>query len=263
MHNYSDIAALTRKLNSAPLAGTTLRLAVFALFFCSGACGLIYEVLWCRQLGLIFGNTVHSLSAVLTAFMAGLALGSYVAGRVAHRLSRPLIVYGALELFIGIFCAALPWMLSDHGPVVPLYRALYGETGGASLSVARFAISLVLLLIPTTLMGATLPVLSQYLTGIKSSLGRTAGALYAVNTFGAVFGAAATGFYFLPSIGKLETNWIAVACNVALGLLAVFLGTGVAPAEIKEHRGQHRTPRAGKSPQTARSRSLPIKKKSS
>ena len=201
-----------------------LRVIVFALFFCSGACGLIYEVLWCRQLGLIFGNTVQSLSAVLTAFMAGLALGSYAAGRVAHRLKRPLLVYGVLELFIGLYCAALPWILSDHGPVIPIYRSLYGETGSAGLSVARFAISLVLLLIPTTLMGATLPVLSQYLTGIKSSLGRTAGALYAVNTFGAVFGAAATGFYFLPNFGKQQTNWIAVACNVFLGLMATNLG---------------------------------------
>src|SRR5471030_2109649 len=190
----SDSSNTRGGVAAAPLySAAAIRSAIFVLFFLSGACGLIYEVLWCRQLGLIFGNTVHSLSAVLTAFMAGLALGSYIAGRVAHRLSRPLIVYGALELLIGLFCAALPWMLSDRGPVVPFYRSLYGETGSSSLSVVRFAISLFLLLIPTTFMGATLPVLSHYMTGLKSSLGRTAGMLYAVNTFGAVFGAAATG----------------------------------------------------------------------
>ncbi len=205
-------------------ANATVRSAIFVLFFLSGACGLIYEVLWCRQLGLIFGNTVQSLSAVLTAFMAGLALGSYLAGRLCHRLKRPLLAYGILELCIGVYCAALPWLFSDHGPVMPLYRSLYGETGSSTLSIFRFAISLVLLLIPTTFMGATLPVLSQYMSGIKTSLGRTAGALYAVNTFGAVAGAAATGFYFLPCFGKIETNWIAVGCNVMLGLLAINLG---------------------------------------
>ena len=209
---------------SAALATRTLHTATFVLFFLSGACGLVYEVLWCRQLGLIFGNTVQSLSAVLTAFMAGLALGSYLAGRLCHRLKRPLLAYGILELCIGAYCAALPWLFSDHGPIVPVYRSLYGETGSGGLSIVRFAISLVLLLIPTTFMGATLPVLSQYLSGIKTSLGRTVGALYAVNTFGAVAGAAATGFFLLPNFGKSQTNWIAVGCNVMLGVLAINLG---------------------------------------
>ncbi|MCY3023502.1 MAG: hypothetical protein NTW87_31365, partial [Planctomycetota bacterium] len=102
---------------------------VWALFLLSGACGLIYEVLWCRQLGLVFGNTAQSLSAVLTAFMGGLAVGSYAAGRLCTRIKRPLLVYGSLELFIGLYCALLPLLFSEHGPLVPLYRSLYGETG--------------------------------------------------------------------------------------------------------------------------------------
>src|SRR5260370_34400295 len=94
------------------------RAAVWVLFFFSGACGLIYEVLWCRHLGLIFGNTVQSLSAVLTAFMGGLALGSYVSGRYCERLKRPLLAYGILEVLIGAYCALLPWLLGDHSPVI-------------------------------------------------------------------------------------------------------------------------------------------------
>src|SRR5438445_15123 len=78
---------------------------VWVPFFFSGVCGLIYEVLWCRHLGLLFGNTVQSMSAVLTAFMAGLALGSYVGGRVCERFKRPMMVYGILELMIGVYCA--------------------------------------------------------------------------------------------------------------------------------------------------------------
>jgi spermidine synthase len=200
------------------------RAIVWALFLLSGACGLIYEVLWCRQLGLIFGNTVHSLSAVLTAFMGGLALGSFVAGRLCHRLRRPLLVYGVLEVLIGVYCAALPWVLSDSGPLVPMYRSLYGEAGSSSLVVARFGISFVLLLIPTTFMGATLPVLSHFLVRSGQGLGRTVGALYAINTFGAVVGAASTGFILLPELGKINTNWAAVACNLLLGALAIAYG---------------------------------------
>ncbi|HEY3323808.1 MAG TPA: fused MFS/spermidine synthase [Planctomycetota bacterium] len=200
-----------------------LHLPVWVLFLFSGACGLIYEVLWCRQLGLIFGNTAHSLSAVLTAFMAGLALGSYAAGRLCHRLKRPLLAYGALELLIGIYCALLPALIGDHSAFIPLYKSLYGETGSASLGVVRFAISFFLLLIPTTFMGATLPVLSQLMVSSRERLGRTVGALYAVNSFGAVAGALAAGFVLLPELGKATTNWVAVGCNVALGLIAVGL----------------------------------------
>ena len=208
---------------------------VWVLFLFSGICGLIYEVLWCRHLGLLFGNTVQSMSAVLTAFMGGLALGSYVGGRICHRLKRPMMAYGILELAIGIYCAFLPWAFSAESPVIPLYRNLYGEAGGGtSLSVARFAISFVLLLIPTTFMGATLPVLSQYLVRSRAFFGRTVGALYAVNTFGAVLGAALTGFILLPVLGKANSNWLAVISNIILGTLAVVFGMNAsAPAPVE------------------------------
>src|SRR6476660_2118028 len=95
---------------AAPVSSrmTAQRSVVWVLFLFSGICGLIYEVLWCRHLGLLFGNTVQSMSAVLTAFMAGLALGSYAGGRICHRLKRPMMVYGLLEIAIGIYCAFLP-----------------------------------------------------------------------------------------------------------------------------------------------------------
>jgi spermidine synthase len=194
--------------------------AVWVLFFLSGACGLVYEVLWSRQLGLVFGHTVQSLAAVLSAFMAGLALGSFLAGRYLAPRRRLLLIYGLLEVFIGLYCAALPWLFQA---IVPLYRHWYGETGAAGLPAARFAISFLLLLIPTTCMGATLPVLAQFMVRAPLQFARTAGTLYAVNTFGAVFGAAATGFFLVPAVGQAATNWLAVACNLGLGLAAVAL----------------------------------------
>jgi len=219
---------------------------VWLLFFISGACGLIYEVLWCRQLGLIFGNTAHSLSAVLTAFMGGLALGSFVAGRLCHRLKRPLLVYGVLEFCIGVYCLLLPWLLSDHSPLVPLYRSLYGEAGTALLSPARFLLSFAVLLIPTALMGATLPVLSQFLVQSHKMLGRTVGALYAINSLGAVLGAAGAGFVLLPDLGKASTNTLAVCCNLALGVLAIAFGRrgsfGAAPDPLADARGSESVP---------------------
>jgi len=125
-----------------------------------------------------------------------------------HRLKRPLLAYGVLELLIGIYCAFSAVGFSDSSPLIPFYRSLYGETGGGALPVARFLISFLLLLIPTTFMGATLPVLSQFLVRERASLGRTVGALYAINTFGAVAGAAATGFLLLPQLGKAQSNWV-------------------------------------------------------
>ncbi|MBI3829127.1 MAG: fused MFS/spermidine synthase [Planctomycetes bacterium] len=199
--------------------------AVWLLFFLSGACGLIYEVLWTRHLGLILGNTTYSLSAVLSAFMAGLALGSYLAGRwLERRLARGpvklLRVYGVLECAIGLYCALLPWLFDA---VAPVYAGMYGEAGSAALAPARFMLSFLLLLVPTTCMGATLPVLSQFMTRTPLGLSRAAGTLYAVNTFGAVAGAAGAGFILLPWLGRSETNGAAVAGNLILGLLALLV----------------------------------------
>ncbi|HYF51586.1 MAG TPA: fused MFS/spermidine synthase [Planctomycetota bacterium] len=222
--------------------------AIWTLFLLSGACALIYEVLWCRQLGLVFGNTVHSLSAVLTSFMGGLALGSFVAGRVCHRLKRPLLVYGVLELAIGVYCSLLPWAFSDSGPLVPMYQALYGETGSSSLAITRFAVSFVLMLIPTTFMGATLPILAQYLVRSNQSMGRTVGTLYAVNTLGAVLGAAAAGFILLPALGKIGTNFVAVAFNAILALSAIVVGwRAVTPPNMMQVLTEHNRQKASQS----------------
>ena len=133
---------------------------VVACFFLSGATGLVYEVLWIRMLGLVFGHTVFAVTTVLTAFMAGLGLGSWTFGRLADRHPRPLRLYGVLEIGVGLFCLMVPLLL----PVVE--RAYLALARGLSLSfltfsLAQFVLVLALLLLPTTLMGATLPVLSR------------------------------------------------------------------------------------------------------
>jgi spermidine synthase len=198
------------------------KLLVSILFLLSGACGLIYEVLWCRELGLVLGNTSYSISAVLTAFMLGLALGSFIAGRNSNKFTNPLFVYGIIEILIGLYCALLPFVWSESGPLRSIYESAYGETGNTSIQILRFISSLLLLLIPTSLMGATLPILSSIVVTDKRQLGQEVGTLYAINSLGAVIGTLMTGFLLLPYLGKSKTNLIAVICNISIGLLAIF-----------------------------------------
>jgi predicted membrane-bound spermidine synthase len=193
---------------------------LLALFFFSGACGLTYQVLWLRQLSLVFGVTVYAASTVLAAFMAGLALGSMLAGPLLQRLRRPLMVFGAAEILIGLSAAASPFGLDA---AEGLYRALYQAfpDSFALLTAARLMCALPVLLLPTMLMGVTLPVLSASSVVRASYLGSHLGALYAVNTAGAVVGALLTGFVLIGAIGMARSFLLAATVNVVVGLLAL------------------------------------------
>ena len=205
-----------------PLPYRKLNPFVLSLFFLSGLCGLIYEIIWIRLLRLVMGNTVFSVSTVLTAFMGGLALGSYVAGRLIDRRGHPLKIYGILEGLIGLYCIAIPGIIAA---TQPLYRFLYQDVQTSFLlfSFLRFLICSGILLVPTTLMGATLPVLSKYFVRQADQLGWTIGKLYAINTFGAVIGAAGTGFALIPTLGVQRTLYAAVAINLAIALSVLLM----------------------------------------
>jgi spermidine synthase len=193
---------------------------VVACFFLSGATGLVYEVLWIRLLGLVFGHTVFAVTTVLTAFMAGLGLGSWIFGRVADRHLRPLRLYGLLELGVGVVCLLVPLALPG---VEALYRALARGLGLSffAFSLAQFVLILALFLPPTTLMGATLPILSRVFATEARTLGRRVGLLYALNTLGAVVGTALAGYVLLPGLGMQATLRLAASVNLAIGALIV------------------------------------------
>jgi spermidine synthase len=195
---------------------------LLVLFFFSGACGLTYQVLWLRLLALVFGVTVYAASTVLAAFMTGLACGSLLAGPLLKRFQRPLIIFGVAEILIGISALATPIGLDlAEG----LYRTLYGsgwQSFGA-LTVARLVCSFTVLLIPTMLMGVTLPVLSASPI-VREQLGARIGALYAVNTAGAVVGAVLTGFELIGRIGIQNTFFIAAAINLLVGAAVLWRG---------------------------------------
>ena len=198
------------------------RWAVFGLFFFSGACALIYQITWMRLFRLAMGNTVFTSATVLTAFMAGLALGSWVAGRLADRTGRPLRAYAYLEVLIGLCGLA---MIPAFNALEPVYGWLYHGLDGTGiwLGVGRFLVSAALLALPTTLMGATLPLLSRFTTQRLASMGRDLGRLYALNTLGAALGAALTGFLLVPALGVQTTLWAAAGANLLIGALAFAL----------------------------------------
>src|SRR5919106_5303676 len=143
-----------------------LLVLIALLFFCSGASALIYQVLWLRKLGLVFGVTVYAASTVWASFMGGLALGSFLAGRMADRVRRPLLWFGAAEALIAISALLTPVALAS---LQRLYGSIHPSLPESLVVVtlARVLMTLAVLFVPTLLMGATLPLV------IKSSLMRT------------------------------------------------------------------------------------------
>ncbi len=182
--------------------------------------GLVYQVVWLRELVLVFGATTFAVSTVLTAFMGGLALGSFYFGRRSETVTQPLRLYGLLEVGIGIYGLAVPLIFAVLPNVYhPLWQWL--ELSFFALSLVRFIFAALVLIIPTALMGATLPVLSSYYARDAKRIGLRVGLLYSLNTFGAVLGAAATGFILIPSLGMRATTAVAAAINLMLGAVAL------------------------------------------
>src|SRR5437867_7816768 len=191
----------------------SLSLLAFPLFFASGAAGLIHEIVWTRQLIYVFGSGLYAVTAVLSAFMAGLALGSLLLGRASDRLRFPLRFYALLEAALACVGLLLPLALAQIDRADGWAYGLWGQRF-ALLTSCRFTVAFLALLVPTTLMGATLPVLSTAIVRQGSRLGRRVGGLYAVNTAGAVAGAFLAGFFLLGTLGVRRTNSLAALLNL-------------------------------------------------
>jgi len=208
---------------------------VLTLFFLvSGATSLVYQVVWMRMLSLVFGATHLATAAVIAAFMAGLALGAGAGGRVADRTRNMLVLYGVLELVIGAFALVFPYLLDLSGTV---YRGFHHwrEPGFLEANAFNCVMMMVLLLAPTTCMGATLPALSRFVTERVDQAGHQVGRLYAVNTAGAVAGVWAAGFVLLPSFGLSTTIWLTASANLLLGGAAIAVGVRARPATPAVH----------------------------
>ena len=211
-HNHSQ----------TPAAQWGLLLSALILFFISGACGLLYQVVWTRKLVLLFGTTPYAVSTVLSIFFLGLGLGSWWGGRLADRSRHPLTVYGIFEIVIGVWAVAFILMIGWGESVV--VHILQAFTSSHSMGIAlRAVLALVFLIVPVTLMGATLPLLAKFVSAGPSVRGLRIGALYGINTLGAVAGCALSGFVFIENFGYTRTTLIGAAANLAIGALALAL----------------------------------------
>lgn len=213
---------------SPPARGHATVLA--ALFFVSGAAALTYQVLWVRELGLLFGSTAEAAALTIAIFFAGIAGGGWFWGRRAGRMRRPLRAFGWLE--IGVAGAALA-----HFFVADLYFALYPTfyalVGHAPVleTLLKASVAATLLLPAAFLMGGTLPLMGQHLIRTRDRLGRTGSALYAINTLGGVAGALAAGFVLPIALGFRDAYLLAVGMDLAVGLAALALARGQ-PARV-------------------------------
>jgi spermidine synthase len=181
----------------------------------SGAAALVYQVVWIRQLTLVFGSTLGAVATVLGVFMAGLGLGGFLSARVIDKKRTSALprIYASLELGLGVFAVSFPLLIAAASP---LYRA-------APSPIVRVTVAAVLLLLPTTLMGATLPTLTALQErGASKGVGRSAGVLYAANTLGAVAGSLLGALVLLPSIGMKFTTLGAAGLNALAAAVVLF-----------------------------------------
>jgi spermidine synthase len=207
-------------------------LLVLLCFLASGFAGLLYQTAWSREFSFVFGTSNLAVATVLAAYMGGLSLGAMLAARFMHRIRRPVLAYGLLELGIAVSALAVPALIRA---VSWLYRPLFTsaellpEEGGIASALFYAVASFAILGIPTTLMGATLPMLARHAVRERSQIGGRIGALYAVNTAGAIAGTIATAFLLLPALGLRATVWVGAALNAAVFAAAALLARRAPP----------------------------------
>jgi spermidine synthase len=199
------------------------RAALPFLFFGSGAVGLVYEVLWMRRFTVLFGGTALATTATLSGFFLGLALGSAAFGERAKRWRQPLRAFGLLEIGVGVGALMLEPILDLYGRAYPALQAALSPYPFA-FAVAKLALAMVAVGIPTFCMGGTLPALSEAVAPAGSSVGIPVGGLYAINLLGATLGTLAVPFLLLPRLGVEGSYLCAVAASLGIGLTAWIAG---------------------------------------
>jgi len=210
---------------------------IATVFFFSGFSSLIYEVIWMRRLALFFGSDIYSAAFTLSAFMGGLTFGSLLAARYTDRLRRTLAWYGLLEILIGLYALFFTDFLNLFASQYQHVYTTYFVTAPWLYHGFRILVATLTLLIPTTMMGATLPLIVRHF-GRSGEVGRYSGFFYSMNTFGALAGTLAAGFVLLPSLGMRSTTAVACAINVVIGLTALLLSRLSAAGVREEAPGE-------------------------
>jgi spermidine synthase len=205
-----------------------LLLAVFAL---SGAAALTYEVVWTRALSVVLGSTTYALSSMLATFMAGLAIGGIVGGRIADRAGRTVVWLGLAELGIGALGLASHLLIASLPALyLPMYRALH--LSAPFFFAIQIGLCCLVMLAPTVLMGMTFPLVMRLAIREIDGVGRVVGAVYGANTIGSVVGAMAAGFALVPALGLRGTTLVAAAANGVVAALVLLRGQPRAPRAL-------------------------------
>jgi spermidine synthase len=225
---------LNEKLMAKELSGKILlahepdkktkpEILVYAVFILSGLSALIYQVYFMKKISLIFGSTALAVTTVLATYMFGLAVGSYIGGRIADRAKSPISIYAYAEMLVGMLLLASPLLFNW---LERLYAAI-GKSGNLSLlnlTFMRILFPLPVILLPTLAMGTTLPLLTKYLTTGKNKIIGNLSRLYSANIIGAALGTFLATYLLMPNFGMMTTITIAVLINLAIALVVFRLG---------------------------------------
>jgi predicted membrane-bound spermidine synthase len=213
-----------RERMSLSISRNTLHSFIGLLFVVSGALGLIYQIVWFKYLSLFLGNTTYAQTIVLATFMGGLAIGSAWWGRKVDIAKHPLRLYAYLELGVGMYCLLYPKFLEVLKNVfITIVVSAQIPSDGVVVLFLKFLICLCSLLIPTVLMGGTLPILVRFISHKMEESGRNIAVLYFLNSFGAVVGSLLAGFFFIRILGLSTTIYSAAVVNLMIGGFAILL----------------------------------------
>lgn len=215
-----------------------IRIVVIFFFILSGICGLIYEVAWSKYLASFIGSTAYSHMIVLATYMSGLALGAFFLGKYSDKVSNQIKLYGLLEIGIGVYCLAYPFLIEIVGNLF-IYTAssFNGASNKGLMLTLKFLLSFLTLILPTFLMGGTLPILTKFFTKRINDSGKDVAVLYYINSFGAVIGTGLAGFFLIKNYGLESTVWVAAIINIVIGLSAFLLSKIVKQdAQIKKSK---------------------------
>ena len=212
-------------LGNGRIIGMKKQAIVYGFVFLSGIAGLIYQILWMKQLGLLFGSTSQATAATLAAFFAGLAAGSWYWGRRSATNENPLRIYAQLEIGIAVTALLYFVVLSGYQMIYPwVYQSVHSTV---LLSLIRFALAMILIFPPTFCMGGTIPVLAQHIIKTPDTFGRHSALLYGINTLGAAIGAVMAGFFLPLWLGFNKTCMLAITITSCIALGSWLLSSKV------------------------------------
>ncbi|HKJ15227.1 MAG TPA: fused MFS/spermidine synthase [Desulfobulbales bacterium] len=212
---------MTSRTVHANRAGLTI--LILLLYFLSGATGLSFEVLWFKDLRLLFGSTAYASSTVVAVFFLGISAGSFFWGRILPRYSSPIMVYGWLELGVALFSLPYLALLKTYLFIYPTILSLTGDNFFIA-TIIKFLLAALLLFPSTFLMGGTFPAISQFLVREHHEIGVKSSLIYAINTTGAVLGAALTGIAIPFWLGYHTTYFLVIGLTSLVGITAMISG---------------------------------------